>query len=323
MYSPFIIAEIGVNHGGDLSLAKRLIDDAVEAGADAVKFQVYKADQLAVKDSPAYWDISKESTETQRALFKKFDGLNRSDYEELAKYCKNIEFMATPFSTDDIDWLNPLVKRWKIASADITNTPLLRKVKATGKPVILSTGASTEAEISTAVDILENPALLHCVLNYPTRYENANLSRIKELKSIFPSLTIGYSDHVADMVQLDMAVFIGAEIIEKHFTHDKTLEGNDHYHSMDKHDLKSLKERLNKYSLMYSSSGCSEQLAIINARRSIVAKRDIIAGEVLSEGNLTTKRPGAGISPTQWDLFIGRTAMIDIKADSRLSEDMI
>ena len=319
MFDPFIIAEIGVNHEGDMITAKRMIDDAIKGGADAVKFQVYKAESLAVNNSPAYWDTTKEPCETQKTLFSKYDGLNPEHYRELAEYCKGrIEFMVTPFDVDDVGWLSELVKRWKIASADITNIPLLRAVRASGKPVILSTGAAGYGEIETALNELGSADLLHCVLNYPTEEMDANLYRIKLLKATYPCLTVGYSDHVCGTIQLDMAVFMGAEIIEKHFTDDKTKTGNDHYHSMDKHDLRAFKDRLASYRSMYKNSEDSETQARLNARRSIVAKRDISAGETLSADNLTVKRPCDGIPASDWDKLIGLQVAYPLTKDTKL-----
>jgi len=334
--SPYIIAEIGVNHEGDLNLAKKLIDQAHAGGAHAVKFQTYKADKIASKNSPAYWDQSKEPTSTQHALFKKYDSFGPDEYKELHRYCTQIgiHFASTPFDLDAVDFLQPLVPFFKIASADITNVPLLRKVAKSGKPVILSTGASTLPEIEYATDVLKaagakHLALLHCVLNYPTSEDDANLSEITQLKKVFPDVAIGYSDHVvpdANLTALEVATLLGATILEKHFTHDKTLPGNDHYHAMNETDLRSFVEKLASYRKLIGEgkSGLDNQRAArLHARRSIVAARNILKGERLTEEMLIPKRPAHGISPIHWDSVIGAIATRDISADTLLTWDMI
>ena len=247
-YSPYVIAEIGVNHEGSIELAKKMIDLATEGGANAAKFQTYKAEKLAVKDSPAYWDTTQEETTSQYQLFKKYDSFEKVDYIELKDYCdqKGIDFLSTPFDVESVSYLSDLMPFFKIASADITNIPLLREVAKYKKPVILSTGASTIPEIENAINELlvngiKEIGLLHCMLNYPTDYKNAGLSMIKTLKRLFPNRMIGYSDHTmpeVDMLTVTTAVTLGARIVEKHFTHDKSLLGNDHYHAMDINDLK-------------------------------------------------------------------------------------
>ncbi len=326
---PYVIAEIGVNHGGSLSLAKELIDMAAEGGADAAKFQTYKAEKLAAKESPPYWDVSKETTESQYLLFKKFDAFDPEDYVELKDYCdkKSIDFLSTPFDDDAVDLLAPMMPFFKIASADITNTPLLRKVAEIGKPVILSTGASTIWEIEHAVNELiargaSDIGLLHCMLNYPTDYENAGLAMIPNLKRLFPDRIIGYSDHTfpeSDMLTLTTAVTLGACIIEKHFTHDKTIVGNDHFHSMDMQDLKVFIENIHRIKAVTGSVDQSgrdkESAARLNARRSIVLAKDIQKAERITEQHLTYKRPAFGISPVHWDDVIGMKAIIDLKSD--------
>ncbi|CAN7570488.1 N-acetylneuraminate synthase family protein [Cupriavidus necator] len=326
--APYIIAEIGVNHEGSLDMARRLIDEAAEAGAHAAKFQTYKAEKLASRYSPAYWDTSKESTSSQYALFKKYDSFGPDEYKTLAKHCelRGIHFLSTPFDIDSIEVLNDLVPAFKIASADITNIPLLRNVARTGKPIILSTGASSLPEIELAVRELKNRgaesiALLHCVLNYPTPISDAQLWRIGSLKRSFPDLEIGYSDHVPPdegMPALDMAVMQGATIIEKHFTQDKTLPGNDHYHAMDKQDLLNFSRRLRTNAALYGvpGSGLETQAAARqHARRSIVASRSLVAGELLTEQDITVKRPAHGISPVYWDEVVGAVLIEDVEED--------
>jgi sialic acid synthase SpsE len=335
---PYIIAEIGVNHEGSMELAKRLIDEAAEAGAHAAKFQSYKAEKIASKNSPAYWDQSKEPTDSQFKLFQKYDGFGDKEYIALAEHCKlkGIDFMSTPFDLDAVDFLAPLMPAFKIASADITNVPLIRKCAAQGKPMIISTGASTLPEIEFALQTAraagaQQVALLHCVLNYPTPEENAALSELDILARTFPDCVIGYSDHVAPdetISALEVAVLKGSCILEKHFTHDKSLPGNDHYHAMNKADLKSFIVKLETYGRLLGDSEKAKELdkeaaARLHARRSVVASVDIKAGDLLTEENLIAKRPGHGISPIHWDQLIGMTARLDIEEDVLIEWQML
>lgn len=327
---PYIIAEIGVNHEGSLDQAKRLIELAKEGGADAAKFQTYKAGSLASKKSPAYWDLEKEPTESQHALFKKYDSFDEGDYIVLAEHCEKCEihFLSTPFDKQSLEFLNPLLSYFKIASADLTNIPFLREVAKKGKPIILSTGASTLAEIDIAVDTIvkfgcEEIGLLHCILNYPTDNINANLEMIKGIKKVYPQYTIGYSDHTMpdeSMTSLITAQLLGAVIIEKHFTHDKTLKGNDHYHAMDVKDLRcyvQMSERINELlgDANYKRPIKTENISRENARRSIVIDRDVKVGTELNVANITYKRPGTGISPLHWDEVIGKRVTRDLEED--------
>ena len=327
---PYVIAEIGVNHEGSLDLAKELIELAKEGGADAAKFQTYKADTLASKHSPAYWDLSKEPTTSQHKLFQKYDSFGPEDYRALAKHCENVEidFVSTPFDSSAVELLDPLMPFFKIASADLTNTPLLRQVAGTGKPVVLSTGASNADEIRTAVETLRAAgcselSLLHCVLNYPTADENAHLGMITGLRRDYPEVVIGYSDHTVpdeSMTALTASYVLGARVIEKHFTYDKTLPGNDHYHAMDVRDLKTFVGNVSRIHVMIGSgsekeSVETEEIARLNARRSIVLDADVRAGETLTESILTYKRPGTGVSPAHWDSIIGRRVAKDLEKD--------
>lgn len=327
---PYIIAEIGVNHEGSIDQAKRLIELAKEGGADAAKFQSYKAGTLASKNSPSYWDTSKEATLSQYTLFQKYDNFEQDDYICLAEHCaKNeIDFLSTPFDDDAIEFLDPIVPFFKIASADLTNTPFLRKVAAKGKPIILSTGAATLGEIDLAVEVLtkagcQDLALLHCILNYPTENKNANLRMIQGLKRAYPNQVIGYSDHTLPdkaMTSLVTAYLLGAMIIEKHFTHDKTLPGNDHYHAMDREDLAQfVKLSGDIHELLgprdFKAPILSESISRANARRSIVVTRDIPAGHQLLEKDLTYKRPGTGVSPVHWDQVLNCQTIRALEAD--------
>ncbi|ABC31940.1 Sialic acid synthase [Hahella chejuensis KCTC 2396] len=330
--SPYIIAEIGVNHEGSLEKAKNLILDAKEAGAHAAKFQTYKAEKLSAKHSPAYWDTSKEKTQSQYKLFQKYDSFGKEEYIELSLFCNKIgiDFLSTPFDLESVDFLSSLMPAFKLASADITNLPLLRKIGACRKPVIVSTGAASIPEIAFAVEELERSgaiqvALLHCVLNYPTAVEHAQLSMIPYLSRIFQHHCIGYSDHVTPfkgMPALEVAAMSGALIIEKHFTYDKSLPGNDHYHAMDKTDLKNFVSNLIVYRNLYGNGVKDltlEQSARANARRSIYASRDINAGETITENDIIAKRPGLGISPIFWDQVIGKKMRTSINNDEPLT----
>jgi sialic acid synthase SpsE len=328
--TPYVIAEIGVNHEGSMDQAKRLIDLAKKGGADAAKFQSYKAGTLASKHSPSYWDTSKEPTRSQYELFKKHDSFGPDEYIKLAEHCSEvgIDFLSTPFDDEAIEFLDPLMPYFKIASADLTNIPFLRKVAKKGKPIILSTGASTLAEIDIAVSTLSDAgckdlALLHCILNYPTDNNNAHLGMIKGLARAYPNHIIGYSDHTLPdeaMTPLVTAYLLGAVILEKHFTHDKTLLGNDHYHAMDVNDLARFIQMSKRVRELLGDSEfkmpiTTETISRKNARRSIVIVGDIPSGHVLKEDDITYKRPGSGISPLHWDEVIGRSTAKALEAD--------
>lgn len=327
LYRPYVIAEAGVNHEGSMDTAKRLVDEAKEGGADAIKFQTYKANTIASKDSPAYWDTTQEPTKSQYELFTKHDKFWKKEMEELKAYCDEvgIEFMSTPFDIESATFLNEMMDVFKISSSDLTNKPFIEYMCDFGKPIILSTGASSLFEIQEAVSWIEakgNPlALLHCVLNYPTPDKNANLGMILALKKAFPQYLIGYSDHTLpqDMKVCEMATLLGSVIIEKHFTHDKTLPGNDHYHAMDKEDLKVFRKNLERTFEILGSFKVEaledETPARNNARRSLVALKDIAKGSVIKEEELTFKRPAHGVSPKFIDDVIGKVALVDIKDD--------
>tara|TARA_B100001996_G_scaffold381288_1_gene370417 strand:+ start:923 stop:1975 length:1053 start_codon:yes stop_codon:yes gene_type:complete len=317
---PYIIAEIGVNHEGSLTKAKKLIDLAKEGGANAVKFQTYKAENLASVNSPAYWDTNLEKTTSQFKLFKKYDKLNFKDYKILYKHCKkrNIDFSSTPFDKFSVDYLNPYLKFFKIASADINNLPLLKHIAKKRKPILLSTGASYLKEIKFAVKYLKkhgcpDVTILHCILNYPTNKNNANLNMIDDLRKNFPNNTIGYSDHTLpnkSMINLIIANLKGAVVIEKHFTDNKLKKGNDHYHSMDKEDLKNFFRNIDLTKILLGKNKKepikTEIISRKNARRSIVINKNILKGEKIKEETITTKRPGTGISPMQWKRVLGK-----------------
>jgi len=329
---PYIIAEAGVNYENSLDTAKEMVREASKAGAHAIKFQTYKSETIAAKDSPAYWDTQK----TQREFFKKYDSFNEDEYIELKREADkwNITFLSTPFDFKSVDYLDNLMPAYKIASADITNIPFLKYIAKKNKPILLSTGASTIYEIDKALSEIKNAgnnnvALLHCILSYPTKYDDANLGMIKHLQNIFPNNIIGYSDHTKPdkgMIVLIIAVLMGAVILEKHFTLDKTLPGNDHYHAMDPEDLKLLSQNLDILSKVIGKTEKapieSETLARQYARRSIVAKQIIHKGTKISHEHLTTKRPGTGISPEFYEFLIGKKIKKHVKEDEILDWEM-
>lgn len=339
--NPYFIAEIGVNHEGNIDLAKKMISEIASAGGHAAKFQTYKADLIASKDSPAYWDTEKEATETQHKLFQKYDSFSKDDYIELKKTCDDygIDFLSTPFDTKCLDWLMPLMNIVKIASADLTNDLLLEAISTYKKPVILSVGASTDDEILYAIKLLKKNGIsditiLHCMLLYPTPLKNGFLNRIGHLKNNFSKygVRIGYSDHIppseANNDQLIIARSMGCVVIEKHYTYDKSLNGNDHYHAIDKNDLEIIMTRLKNCDSMISSldsfqdKGLKIQLsAIENARRSLYYNCDLKKGMILSLPNIISKRPGRGISPKDYRQFIGRKLKKDVFEDDLLSSD--
>jgi len=332
---PYIIAEIGVNHNGSLERAKLLIKNAKEAGANGVKFQTYKAEKIASKDSPSYWDLNMEPCKNQYELFKKYDTFADEVYLACYEYAKslNIDFLSTPFDAEAVEFLDPLVPFHKIASADITNIPLLRHIAGKLKPVVISTGASTIEEIELAMhELSEHGAkeiiLLHCILNYPTKFSNANLNMISSLQESFPGIHVGISDHTLadkEMLSLTTAYIMGARVIEKHFTDDKTIKGGDHLHSMDKSDLLRLNSNISFVNSLFGSHIKkpleSEEKSRINARRSIVINKNVKKGMKLEETDLTYKRPASGISTIYWDDVIGRVTNKDLDLDHILQWD--
>lgn len=326
---PYCIAEIGVNHEGSMERACELIDMAHAAGAHAAKFQTYKAETIAAKKSPSYWDLNMEPISNQFQLFKKFDMFGQAEYEELAEYCTNlgIDFLSTPFDFEAVDFLDPLMPFFKIASADITNTPFLEHIAEKKKPVVLSTGAATLAEIDQAILTLRSAgaaeiALLHCILNYPTSDAEANLNMILGLRRTYPDLVIGYSDHTLPddhMQVLTTSYLKGARIIEKHFTHDRTIKGNDHLHSMTAENLQAFWKNLDRIRDLEGETTKrpldSEGPARTNARRSIVLKCAISKGQEIAETDITVKRPAHGIPPMFFHEVVGMTAIHDLEED--------
>jgi N-acetylneuraminate synthase len=340
-----LIAEIGVNYYdiakkkniSPLDAAMLMIDGAKKAGVHAVKFQTYKAEKLAARDSPFYWDISEEPTPSQYELFKKFDMFGKEEYEFLNKYCQSVEidFFSTPFDFESVDYLDEIMDVYKISSSDLNNLPFIEYIAKKKKPILLSTGASNEDEIDEAVMLIKKHndnilVIMHCVLEYPTLYEHANLNKILTLKKRYDELIVGYSDHTKPDTSLDIiktAYNLGATVIEKHFTLDKSLKGNDHYHAMDVTDAKNIITAIkfiDKIRGTYDLFSLeNEQIARQNARRSIVSKGIIKKGEYLTKDNLIFKRPGTGIIPKKLSQIIGKKLKFDIPDDTILSFDML
>lgn len=332
----YVIAEAGVHHYGSLDKAYSLIDAAKKAGADAIKFQTYKAETLVTQWAPRYWQPDpKDKPGTQFDTFKERDTFNLAEYKAMATHCNEvgIDFLSTPFDERSVDWLEECgVPFYKIASADHTHFPLLAKCAATGKPLVLSVGAATVEEIRATVAFLRahkvaNIGLLHCVLSYPTPDAQAALRKIETLRQEFPDCLIGYSDHTIPERGLHVqmaAVALGAKILEKHFTLDRSLPLDDHYHAF---DPKLLLEFMSQKALLEPCLGNGklevqpcEEPARKNARRSLVAAKDIKKGETLTHTNLTAKRPGTGVSPVLYEAFLGKKTRRNIKLDELILE---
>ena len=327
--SVFIIAEAGVNHNGSIELAKKLIDVAVDAGVNAVKFQTFKTENLVSKNAQKaeYQKETTDAKESQFEMIKKLE-LDVDTHYELISYCnsKNIMFLSTPFDLDSIDLLDKLeLPIFKIPSGEITNLPYLRKIGALKKQVILSTGMADIGEIEDALDVLikagtskDKITVLHANTMYPTPYQDVNLRAMVTIGNTF-DIAFGYSDHTLG-IEVDIAaVALGASVIEKHFTLDKMMEGPDHKASLEPNELKKMVEGIRNIERALGSSikkpSLSEKPNVNMARKSIVANCSIKKGEILSEDNLTIKRPGNGISPMRWDEIIGKVATKDYKKD--------
>lgn len=342
---PYVIAEMGVNFYDTarvmgitpLEAAKLYIDKAAEAGIDCAKFQSYKAGTIVSKNSPAYWDTTKEPTKTQYELFLKHDSFGEAEYKELCDYthAKGMDFTSTPFDYASADYLKDMVDFYKISSSDLSNLPFIRHIGSKGKPVYMSVGAAYLSEVDVAIRTLRSVGcrdivVLHCVLSYPTEPKNANLRVIETLKRDFPDVKIGFSDHVAPdstMMTLATAYLLGGEVIEKHFTLDKTLLGNDHYHSGDPADFK---KAIANFKWIDTVLGSGEKTVLDcelvprrEARRSLVLTRDMKAGEVIKNEDLMPKRPGTGISPEYAEIVVGRKVVRDLEEDTILTWDMV
>lgn len=329
-----IIAEAGVNHNCSLKMAETLISEASKAGADIIKFQTYKADKLVIKQSPRFWSWDKEIKKngTQYDSYSRLDKFGPTEYLKLFKLCKkyNIEFMSTPFDEDAVDMLLKIgMKGFKIASCDITNLPLLKKVAKTKMPILLSTGASNLEEIKSAVNFIKENGnskicIMQCTLCYPTQPKDANLSAIQEIRKNFPKNIIGLSDHTLGINIASASTLYGVRVIEKHFTYNKKLlVSADHPISIDTKELKQLKKNVDELVLAIGSGKkevlvCEKKTRKL-ARRSIVSSKNISAREVLTSKNLTCKRPGIGISPINFYKIVGKKAKKNIKIEKIIS----
>ena len=327
--SVFIIAEAGVNHDGSIDNAYRLIDVAVEAGADAIKFQTFKAESLVLKnvDKANYQKQTTNESESQFEMIKRLE-LSVDAHKKLIKYCneKNIIFLSSPFDHESIDLLNELqLQIFKIPSGEITNLPYLRHIGSLNKKVLLSTGMSNLQEVGDALTILinagtkkEDITVLHANTMYPTPMEDVNLNAMLTIQRKF-GVDVGYSDHTLGLEVDIAAVAIGASVIEKHFTLDKSMEGPDHKASLEPEELKAMVSAIRNIEKALGSSekkpSPSESVNIDVVRKSIIASASIKKGEILSDNNVTAKRPGAGISPMKWDKVIGTVASKDYQMD--------
>lgn len=322
----FIIAEAGVNHNGNTEVAKSLIDVAVEAGVDAVKFQTFKAENLVTKDAPkANYQKKTTGSGNQYEMLKNLE-LSLEDHIELKKYCKNkgIMFISTPFDFESVDLLEKIgIPLYKISSGDLTNIPLLKYIAKLNKPMIISTGMANLGEVEKAIEAArscgnEDITLLHCTSNYPTAYEHVNLNAMLTMKNAF-KLPTGYSDHTLGIEIPIAAVTMGAKVIEKHFTLDKNMEGPDHRASLNPGELKNMVQAIRNIESAFGDGvkkcNISEENTKKVARKSIVAAKNIKAGEKLSYENITFKRPGNGISPMFIDFIIDKNAVCDISKD--------
>lgn len=332
MNSVFIIAEAGVNHNGSLDIAYKLIDEAKNAGADAVKFQIFKAEDLTTKDNKmAEYQITNTSKlETQLEMLKRLE-LSFDDFLKLKRYCDkiNIEFLSSPFDIESARFLYKIgLKKFKIASGEITNIILLREIGSYKKDVIMSTGMCYIAEVENALNILiengtekQNICILHCNTEYPTRFEDVNLLAMTTLENTF-KVDVGYSDHTEGMEVSIAAVALGAKVIEKHFTLDRSLKGPDHMASMEPEEFKKMVNSIRNIEKSLGDGikrpGENERKNIDLVRKSIVASREIKKGEIFSESNLTVKRPGDGLSPLLWDKIIGKIAQKNYCMDEKI-----
>lgn len=328
---PIVIAEAGVNHNGSLDYAMRLVDIAAEAKADYVKFQTFKTENLVAKSCPtAAYQQEKTGHGGQYEMLKNLE-LSYNDFRELKNYCEHrgIGFLSTPFDIESVDFLASLkVDFMKIPSGEITNLPYLRRIASTGIPVIISTGMSTIDEIGDALRPFRNTGyaadkifLLHCNTQYPTPYQDVNLNALTTLEKAF-GVEVGYSDHTVGVEVPVAAVALGAKIIEKHFTMSRELEGPDHSASLEPEELKMMVSMIRNVNTALGSPEkfrtSSETGNLGIARKSIVASRKIVRGQIIQEEDLTTKRPGTGLSPMIWDRVVGSVATKDFMPDQQI-----
>ena len=323
----FIIAEAGVNHNGSLDMAYRLVDVAKETGADAIKFQTFKAEKVVSSKTPKaeYQKKATSSDESQLEMIKKLE-LSFEDFVKLKKYCdkKGIMFLSTPFDHQSIDFLYNLIDIYKIPSGEIINYPYLKHIAAKNKPLIMSTGMANLGEIEEAISIISavnseaKISLLHCTTNYPTSYEEVNLKAMQTLAAAF-KLPVGYSDHTLGIEVPIAAVALGARIIEKHFTLDKNLPGPDHKASLEPGEIKEMVKAIRNIEMALGDGikkpNKSEIEIMKVARRSLIATRDIRVGEIIKESDIIIKRPGTGIPPKFKEIVIGMKIINDIRQD--------
>jgi len=329
---PLLIAEAGVNHNGEIELAHRLVDAAVDAGAGAVKFQTFRAERLAsrVAAKAAYQKETTSASENQLDMLKRLE-LSDAAHRELLVHCrdKGIEFLSTPFDEDSAEFLKALgVGRFKIPSGEVINTPFLNHVGGLELPVILSTGMSDLAEVGEAVAALQDGGatditLLHCVSNYPAAAADINLRAMATMREAF-GLPVGYSDHTAGLEIALAAIALGACIVEKHFTLDRSLPGPDHQASIEPYQLKALAAAAKNIAAAFGDGEKKPAASELDmrqlARKSLVATRDIAAGSTLQASDLAAKRPGSGLSPARIDSVVGRTLKNDLAEDDLLRE---
>lgn len=323
----FIIAEAGVNHNGSFELAKQLVDKAVWAGADCIKFQTFNSKNLVSKNAQKaeYQKKTTDSSESQLDMLKKLE-LSKEEFIKLRNYCnqKGIMFLSTPFDLESIDFLASIgVKTWKVPSGEITNYPFLRAIGKRKESVIMSTGMCTLEEVRDAIKVLKDfgtkdITLLHCTTEYPAPYDSVNLKAMLTLQNEF-GFNVGYSDHTNGIEVPVAAVAMGASVIEKHFTLDKNMEGPDHKASLEPDELKLMVQSIRNVEFALGDGkkqpSDAEKKNIVIARKSIVAACDIKKGEKFTEENLTAKRPGNGISPMNWAEVMGKIAKRDFSED--------
>ena len=329
MNKTFIIAEAGVNHNGSLEMAFQLIDVAVAAGADAVKFQTFKAEKIIAVNAPkaGYQTITTSSDETQLEMVNRLE-LDETAHDQLYHYCRqrNIQFLSSPFDLEIIDLLHRLgLEIFKIPSGEITNLPYLKKLGALNKRLILSSGMADLSEIEEALAVLtqvgtplENITILHCNTEYPTPFKDVNLRAMLTIGCAF-GVAVGYSDHTNGIEVAIAAVALGADVLEKHFTLDRNLPGPDHRASLEPDELKAMVQAIRNIEKALGDGikrpSTSEVKNKSVVRKSLVASRPIKTGELFSADNITAKRPGTGIYPMRWDEVIGRPAKADYERD--------
>ncbi len=329
-----IIAEAGVNHNGDVGLAKDLVDIASKSGSDVVKFQTFKASELVTKNAKKaeYQQKDDQDSQYQLSMLRKLE-LSFSEFEELKRYCdkKSIEFLSTAFSIDCLDFLVEIgIKRIKIPSGEINNFPYLMKASSYKLPIILSTGMSIMSEIKDAVQIFtdngvkkNNLTLLHCTTEYPTPIHSVNLAAMRTMRKEL-DIKVGYSDHTRSYEVPIAAVATGAQVIEKHFTKSRDLKGPDHSSSLEPNELSEMVSSIRNTEILMGRPeklpSTNETKNLLVARKSIVAKKKIKKGEIFNEANITTKRPADGLSPMEWNNILNTIATKDFDEDDLIEE---